>query len=80
MSVPITAFLPHSGHRGLSSVVEQLQASGLVRRIYLLATEDAPPLDGCHCLRVENLHASETIRRIAGKASTPAALLLLRWK
>ena len=78
MPVPITAFLPYSGHRRTASLVEQLKASGLVRRIYLLVTDEIPPLDGCQCLRVNGLHASETVRRITAKVATPAALLLLR--
>lgn len=77
MPAPITAFLPYSGHSRTASLVAQLRASGLVRRIYLLVTDDAPSLDGCHCLQVDGLYASETVRRIAPRVATPAALLLL---
>ena len=78
MPIPISAFLPYSGREHTAALVAQLKASGLVRRIYLLTPDDTPPLGGCHSLRVPDLHGSETIRRIASKASTPAALLLLQ--
>jgi glycosyltransferase involved in cell wall biosynthesis len=78
MPAPITAFLPYDGHDRISSIVKQLKESGLVRRIYLLTGDDTLPLAGCHRLPVEGLFASETVRRIAAKASTPAALLLLQ--
>ena len=77
MPLPITAFLPYTGRHHTAAIAEQLKASGLVRRIYLLtAGDDSPPLSGCHCLRVAEPHGSETVRQIASKASTPAALLL----
>jgi glycosyltransferase involved in cell wall biosynthesis len=86
MPAPITAFLPYDGHKSTSSIVKQLKESGLVRRIYLLTGDDTPPiaarhrlpLEGCQRLPVEELFASETVRRIAAKESTPAALLLLQ--
>ena len=45
MPVPITAFLPYSGRACTASCVEQLKASGLVRRIYLLTVDDLAPLE-----------------------------------
>ena len=75
---PITAFIPYTGAAGTQGTVEQLQASGFVEHIVLLATgTEVPALPGCESIAVPALHSSATMAAIGKKLRTPYALLLL---
>jgi hypothetical protein len=73
-----TAFVPYGGNPVTEHTVEQLAGSGLVERIYLLTPGNEPvPFKGCTVLRVHSLNAGSTMKKIAAKATTPFALLVL---
>lgn len=77
MSKPITAFVPFSGSDAARKSVQQLRASGLVEKIYLLCSGGAGAVDGCEILNVKTLWGSATAAAIAEKAATPYALLIV---
>ncbi|MBM2841429.1 MAG: putative glycosyltransferase, partial [Bacteroidetes bacterium] len=77
MAKPITAFVPYCGSDFTRRIVDQLLASGLVGKIYLLATGDVKTdVDGARVLRVDSLFGSDTIRSIAKKSTTPYTLFI----
>ncbi len=79
MARPITAFIPYGGSDFTSRTLSQLQDSGLVRNVVLLAMEGAGPVPkGYTSLKVPSLRSSETFQLMTRKASTPYSLLLLR--
>ena len=76
MNTPFTAFLPYAGHAHTAETVERLRSTGLIRRVYLLASQaDLPPVPGAQLLAVPSLHSTTALRRVAAKAVTPYALL-----
>lgn len=78
MTKPITAFLPYSGNHFTKTTVEQLQQSGLVERIYLLATgDDGLRIDGYESIPIDVVTSSRTIQKIAKKSQTHFTLVLL---
>ena len=78
MGRPITAFLPYSGQKRTLQTVNALRSSGLVGRVFLLATESAlPAVPGAPQLRVPTLHGSDTACLLGAKTATSYALFLL---
>lgn len=78
MGKPITAFLPYSGQEHTLQTVDALNSSGLVGRIFLLATEAGlPAVPGALQLRVPALHGSDSAGLLAAKTTTSYALFLL---
>jgi len=78
MNKPITAFLPYTGEEFTRATVDQLRSTGLVKRIVLVCTDPSlPPIAECGRITVPSLHARATMLRIAERAGTPYALLLL---
>jgi hypothetical protein len=76
--MPITAFIPFSGHDYTRATINELQQSGHVRKIYLLATEaNVRDVPGCTAIVVPTLHGSQTYRHIVGKSKSPYTLLLM---
>jgi hypothetical protein len=78
MSKPITAFVPYSGNQFTKAIVEQLQDSGLVEKIFLLTTgSDFSVIDRCEFLPVESIISSNTIKQIAKHSKTHFTLFVL---
>jgi hypothetical protein len=78
MPKPLTVYLPYGGQEHTRRTIEQLQQSPLVERICLLSTGSAAkPFGGCDRLAVDSLYGSGTMQAIAGKATTPYALLVI---
>jgi hypothetical protein len=76
---PITAFIPYAGREHTRRTVEQLNQSGLVEEVYLLATTpDVLRLEGGKNLAIPSLFGSETRDLLARKSRTSRLLLLLR--
>ncbi len=74
----LTAFIPDSGQDYTRRTVEQLQGSGAVDRVYLLAAQTGlRPIAGCETIQVPSLTGSRTFQLIAQRASAPYTLLLL---
>src|SRR4051812_42589858 len=78
MSKAMTAFVPYGGHQFTRKTVEQLRASGLVEKVYLLSISDsAGGIEGCEVLRVDSLLGSGSMSLIARHAQTELALLVI---
>ncbi len=74
----ITAYLPYSGSAFTRETVNQLETSGLVEHVVLLATDkDVPPIDGCSIITTGALLGSGTMAQIGKQLRTSHALLLL---
>jgi glycosyltransferase involved in cell wall biosynthesis len=79
MTLPITAFIPFSGQQFTKASVEQLQASGLIEKIYLLtAGAEGLSIDGCESLQIDSVTSSQTMQKIAQKSKTHFSLLFLK--
>lgn len=66
---PINCFIPYNSPDITAQIASQLQASGLVAKIYLLICEDnATEIEGCELLPVNSLCSTETIRKIASRS------------
>ena len=78
MSKPLTVYLPYSGQEHTRRTIEQLKQSPLVERICLLSMGSAAkPFEGCDRLAVDSLYGSRTMLAIAGKTTTPYAVLIV---
>ncbi|HXG00260.1 MAG TPA: DUF4922 domain-containing protein, partial [Bacteroidota bacterium] len=76
MSRPITAFVPYTGARSLEPLIEELRASTLVERVYLLTTGETLP--GCEPIPARGLTSLHTMKAIAERATTHVAMLVLQ--
>ena len=73
----VTVYLPYEGNEYTLETVKELQATGLVEKIYLLTQSGkAENFNDCESLKVENLFDSKTIEIIINKTQTDFALLL----
>src|SRR4051812_22580215 len=78
MASMITAFVPFSGQEFTKSTVQQLKATSLVAKIYLLSTAGSSgAIEGCEALTVPSLTASATMDLISRHSATPYSLLLI---
>ena len=78
MAKPITAFVFNNGYQNPQGTVEQLFASGVVGKTFLLARPDVRvDIDKCRLLNVDSLFSSDTIRLVAKKCTSPYALFIL---
>ncbi|MDR3118460.1 MAG: glycosyltransferase family 2 protein [Mediterranea sp.] len=76
MKALINCFIPFADAAQAKETVKSLRETGLVNKIYLLATEaGSQPLDGCETISVSGLNASDTMLAIAAGADTPYTLL-----
>lgn len=72
----ITCFIPYPADGSCIDTVRQLQQSGQVSKIYLLATEERIECPaGCETVCIESLRATSALREIAARADTPYTLL-----
>lgn len=75
---PLTVFIPYGGEEYTRATVAQLRQSGLVARIFLLATNRAlPPMEGTTVLHVQTLPGSQTRSLLARRARSPYILFVL---
>jgi glycosyltransferase involved in cell wall biosynthesis len=78
MPKPLTVYLPYSGQEHTRRTIEQLKQSPLVERICLLSMGPAAkPFEGCDRLAVDSLYGSRTMQALAGKTTTPYAVLIV---
>lgn len=73
--IRIDCFLPFVSKDQVSSTLEQLTASPLVGRIFLLSTADTEGYGGYEVLRIDSLKSSATMKQIAQKATSDYVLL-----
>lgn len=80
MKAMINCFIPYADAAQAEKTVKGLFETGLISKIYLLATEaNIQPLEGCEMLNISALNASGTIKAIAAKADTPYTLLYTKY-
>ena len=66
----ISCFVPYAGKEQVEKTIEGLQATGLVKDIYLLTTTaELEALEGCQCIVVENPFSSKAMQAVAQAAS-----------
>lgn len=76
MESTINCFIPYAGVAQAEKTVQGLQATDLVKKIYLLATSpDIDPLPGCELLYVDKLTDSAAMYAIAERSDADYALL-----
>ncbi|HEX8524867.1 MAG TPA: glycosyltransferase family A protein, partial [Tepidisphaeraceae bacterium] len=79
MSKPITAFLPFNDREFTKNTIEQLNATGLVDSIHLLAMAGSDTrIEGGSMSSVDSLLSSSTIQLIASRANSPFTLFLVQ--
>jgi glycosyltransferase involved in cell wall biosynthesis len=78
MPKPVTVYIAYSGQEHTRRTIDQLKQSPLVEKVCLLSTASAAEtFDGCDRLAVASLYGSRTMQAIAGKTTTPYALLII---
>lgn len=68
--IRIDCFLPFASKEQIAPTLEQLTASSLVGKIYLLATEETQGFGGYEVLHIDSLKSSATMHMIASKATS----------
>ncbi|MGE5431926.1 MAG: glycosyltransferase family 2 protein [Syntrophomonadaceae bacterium] len=77
MERKITAFIPYSGNDFTRKTVGDLQASGLVDKCYLIATQNVEQgIEGCEIIKVESLFSSETVSQLKEKSNAEYTLFI----
>ena len=67
----IDCFIPYASPEQVKATVCNLRSSDLTGKIYLLTSDKSmPALDGCEILVVDSLVSSETVKAMAGEASS----------
>jgi hypothetical protein len=80
MNKTIDCFLPYADAAQVTPTIEGLKASGLVSRIFLLATDaSAETVEGCELIAIDALNSSETMKKIANAAQSEFALLYTKY-
>ena len=80
MKALINCFIPFADMSQITQTIKGLQATGLINKIYLLATapvETSP--EGCELLTITHLNASDTIRQIAIHSDAPYSLVYTKY-
>ncbi len=76
----IDCFIPLADAGLAAKTLEGLEASGVVNKIYLLATQpDATSLPGCEVLTVPTLNSSTAIRTIAARTEAEYTLIYTKF-
>lgn len=77
MNNMIDCFLPYTDEARVRQTVQDLQASSLVRQVWLLvADESRSPLPGCRCLKMDSaMESSRTLKQVVRQAEAPYVLL-----
>ena len=68
--IRIDCFLPFASKEQIAQTLEQLTASSLVGKIFLLATEETEGFGGYEVLHIDSLKSSATMHLIASKATS----------
>lgn len=72
----ISCFLPYAGKEQVENSVNELQATGLVKEIYLMTAEEgAENIPGCERMTIDNPFSSQTMKAMAEKATGDFTLL-----
>ena len=80
MKATINCFLPYADENQVKATVEGLQASELVTKIFLLATDaNLPALPGTEVVVIDGLNTSATMKKIAEKADGEFILLYTKY-
>ena len=80
MKATINCFLPYADENQVKATVEGLQASELVTKIFLLATDaNLPTLPGTEVVAIDGLNTSATMKKIAEKAEGEFILLYTKY-
>ena len=75
----INCFIPYESPLQVQRTIRNLQDTGCVAKIYLLAMRDVPPLDGCEMLRVGSLASTAAMRLVARHADTVYTLIYMKY-
>ncbi len=76
---PINCFLPYISPEQIAPVVEELNKTGMVDKIYLMTSNpEAKSYPGCEILPVDTLTSTQTLRSIYERAEGKNILLYLR--
>lgn len=76
MKTAINCFIPFSGATQAAKTVEGLQATGVVKKIYLLTTDSSiAPLPGCETIHIDMPQNSSIIYTIAQRSDADYTLL-----
>ncbi|MEG0519083.1 MAG: glycosyltransferase family 2 protein [Bacteroidales bacterium] len=80
MATKINCFIPVTEKAQVIETLNGLKESGLVFKIYLLATEKLnEKIDGCEILNVDSLNSSATIKKIAEKSDVDYSLIYTKY-
>lgn len=80
MATKINCFIPVKEEAQVIETVKGLKDSGLVSKIFLLATEKLnKKIEGCEILEVDSLNSSATIREIAAKSDADYSLIYTKY-
>ena len=72
----INAFILYTQPKQAAKTVNQLQQSGHISNIYLLAPQrDMKPIDGCEIIEIDNIQSTETVQKIAEKSNANYSLI-----
>lgn len=76
----VNCFLPYISPAQVKPVVDELRSTGLVNKIYLLASDSLQPeaYDGCEILQVDTLTSTKTLRAIYEHADGQHVLFYTR--
>lgn len=80
MKSTINCFIPYAGESQTGKTVQRLQATDLVKKIYLLVTSPCyDPLPGCELLYVDKLVNSASMHAIAARSDAKFTLLYTKY-
>lgn len=72
----IDCFIPYADKNTAQMIVDQLQSSQCVKRVFLLSNDkSAVALQGCSVIHIDSLESSSTIRKIAENATSDYTLI-----
>lgn len=76
----IDCFVPYASAKQVKLTIEGLRESALVSTIYLVTTNaDAAEVDGCTVIKIDSLHSSSTMQKIAEVATSDFVLLYTKY-
>ena len=81
MKTRINCFIPFGEVSQIEETVKGLKSTGLVKNIFLLATDESEnkTIEGCETLKVTALNASKTMQLIADKSDADFTLLYTKY-
>lgn len=80
MAALINCFIPVREKCQVLDTIKSLNDSGLVSKIYLMATEDfSEKIEGCEVLRVDSLNSSATVKAIAQRSDACYSLIYTKY-